>query len=257
LLATIALLSVLLVRTWRKRGSSSSVEVQIVKIVVSHLQSIAIVGAVQLRWPDVAATFLSVVDTASSFTTSGLAVECLFDGNYPLSPFLHTAVVFLLPLGLLVFAALLWASIGAAESRGMCSLQDETDTSGPTNAAGALSAPVSPRSGSPCVALWAERMFVSVIILAFLVHTPVSSAAFRLLTCRSVHPEDDSSASQLRLAMDLDVRCTDAASLAKMLVLAVPVIVLVRIDPESNSATQVHAHRFHALATAFHRRDLA
>jgi hypothetical protein len=70
---------------------------------------------------------------------------------------------------------------------------------------------------------------VSTIVIAFLVHTPLSSAAFRLLTCQNVAPADDPSNSQLRLVMNLDVRCTDPAQLGLMLALAVPTIVVVSV----------------------------
>ena len=54
-------------------------------------------------------------------------------------------------------------------------------------------------------ALWKDRLMVSGIVIAFLVLTPKSTAAFRLLMCRTVAPLDDPSNSQLRLAMNLDV----------------------------------------------------
>jgi hypothetical protein len=74
---------------------------------------------------------------------------------------------------------------------------------------------------------WRERMLVSAIVVTFLVYTPISTAAFRLLTCRPVAPADDPSAAQLRLAMDLRVVCSDPAQWSALLAMAVPILVLV------------------------------
>jgi hypothetical protein len=342
--AVFVALGALLLRSWIKRATSSSKEVQILKIVFSHLQMISIMSTVQLKWPGDARGFLNAVDTTSSFSTSGLAVECLL-GHAAKSPFLRTIVFSLMPLGLLAFAALFWTTIGllelrfgtfaacmrcdpkvppsasdaagaaaaadsdpaapslpdgkegkqstttttlatlpttpttptsamatasvapqqrpprrlpalrvATSSRSVASGAAETDevreavnpfwthktgaaagqledSGSSQNAESALAVPADhppPHSAPrPFMLNLRDRMFVSVIILAFLVHTPLSTAAFRLLTCREVAPEDDSSASELRLVMDLTVLCTDPQQL--MVGLSVPILLVVSL----------------------------
>jgi hypothetical protein len=72
-------------------------------------------------------------------------------------------------------------------------------------------------------------MFVSTIVIAFLVHTPLTSAALRLLTCRPVHAEDNDTVWQMRLVMDLDVDCSKPANLVRMLAMALPMILVVSL----------------------------
>jgi hypothetical protein len=308
-LGVFAALAALLSRAWLRRSESSSKEVQIIKILFSHLQMIAIVGGVQLRWPSEARGFLNAVDTTSSFSTSGLAVECLL-GSASSSPFLRTVVVVLMPVGLLAFAFAFWAVMGALEqrfSRVAACIGDESDaTSGPnaatrppllsrlssgpslvadeefatlnpslnpslspslrkpsdksadprstpgkhvTRSSSARTATDSPPSPSStvstvrptCCTLLRDRVFISFVIIAFLVHTPLSTAAFRLLTCRDIAPDDDPSSSQLRLVMDLNVLCTDPAQRAQMLGLALPVLVLVSLGIPVGAAIGLRA----------------
>ena len=224
-MAVLVVFSGILIRAWKSRSSSSSKEVQIVKIVVSHMQSVAIVGAVQLQWPGGAKEMFSVADAASSFTTSGLAIECLM-GRGAANPFARTVVVVLLPLALVVFAALFWLILGATETRNervRSLLQTQISTDSVNDAT------AKPTDEHGWQRTWRDRMLISLLVIGFLVHTPLSSSAFRLLTCRPVAPEDDASAKQLRLSIDLDVLCTDPSNLGAMLGIAIPVLVLVSL----------------------------
>jgi hypothetical protein len=70
--------------------------------------------------------------------------------------------------------------------------------------------------------VWRDRVTVSSIVIAFLVHTPLTNSAFRIVTCRPVSGE-------LRLVMDLNVLCTDPAQRSAMLGMALPMLLIVSL----------------------------
>jgi hypothetical protein len=208
------------------------------------MQMVAIVGAVQLQWPGGAREFFDFVDSASSFTTSGLATECLL-GDSSRSPYSRTGLIYSMPLWLFLFAGVLWLSVARAErssphlTRCLADVVDEDDRDrdlksprSPDDARG-----LGPR-GQPTDEFrrWRDRFTVSCIVIAFLVHTPLTNAAFRIVTCRPVSAADGASAAQLRLVMDLDVLCTDPAQRSAMLGMALPMILLVSLGIPAGAA---------------------
>jgi hypothetical protein len=257
-LAILFIFTVLLLRAWTSRAQASSKEVQITKIFFSHLQTVAIVGAVQLRWPTIARDFFSIVDAGSSFTTSGLAIECIL-GSTARSPFARTLAILAMPMALILFAAFMWFAVllvarlvpGVENVHGDAEDDDGSpDVGDPTPWIAAEKTDPTPRQTARqtvCQA-WLHRMLVSLIVIAFLVHTPLTKAAFRLLTCRSVAPVDDPSQSSLRLSMDLSYDCSDPATLSTMLAIAVPTIAVVSFGIPVGAAAMLYAIGPDALA---------
>lgn len=84
--------------------------------------------------------------------------------------------------------------------------------------------------GQPAITWWRRRAGPSLLVLSFLLHAIVSKAAMRLLACQPVGPDsfapDSSSDTQLRLVMDLNIRCDDPGWTAARLGVALPVLVL-------------------------------
>eukprot|EP00516_Mucochytrium_quahogii_P005053 CAMPEP_0203756892 /NCGR_PEP_ID=MMETSP0098-20131031/10087_1 /ASSEMBLY_ACC=CAM_ASM_000208 /TAXON_ID=96639 /ORGANISM=" , Strain NY0313808BC1" /LENGTH=1421 /DNA_ID=CAMNT_0050648941 /DNA_START=878 /DNA_END=5139 /DNA_ORIENTATION=- len=65
-------------RTIKARGAPRRREVMVLKIVLSHLQIIALTKKFPLNWPPAVASFFSVFDILSSAGNSALSTHCLF-----------------------------------------------------------------------------------------------------------------------------------------------------------------------------------
>lgn len=253
------LLGFFLYRAYSNAGQGASLEVMVMKEVLTHLQTVGIVASVPLQWPAAISTVFSIGTTTSSISQQGITVECVLDGSGK-DPFAQTTASLVFPLILLAFAALFWIAVLLLEelkARGgltacLCGgprisrAHTHRPTMLPSPAAHRPLVPTEPsstptpdpsgvpsRCASCCpswfarlFAQWVRRLEVSCVVLVFLVHPSVSTATLRLLSCQTVAPEGDPSASQQRLLIWPDVRCDDPDTLHRLLSFSLPPLIL-------------------------------
>jgi len=186
----------------------------LMKIVLTHLQTVGIVAGVQLEWPQAVGAYFAAANAGSGLSTESLALPCVFG---PLGAVARSGLVVAAAVCLAVYAMALWAVI-----------------------VGCRGAKARTTARSPCQAFgasWWSRAGPSLLVLGFVLHASVSEAVLELLACTRIAPtsaahaieSDQAVASTLwqsRLVAELDIRCDDNASTAVRLALAVPVLVL-------------------------------
>ena len=204
-MAIFAALSFLLLRATSQGGKKKSKTVQVLKVVATHLQTVALVAGVGVDWPGPVRHVNTVASASSTVTSEGLSLECILDkGGKDIFRVVRTGVTMLGgPLVLIVYTLVFWAVYVMKKQEG-----------------------------------WQEywrRVKISVLVLAFLLHAPMTKMAFQLVTCERVAHEDNdddsnsASSEQHRLSASLDVVCTDPSNLEKMLGLSLPVFLIVSI----------------------------
>ena len=77
-----------------------------------------------------------------------------------------------------------------------------------------------------------EQLLVSSVVLLFLLHTPITKAALRIMTCRRISPtyttSPTSPLSRLVLLMDMEQKC-EGEVIGKMLWMGLPVVIVFSI----------------------------
>jgi len=155
------------------------------KILLTHLQQIALMLSFQLRWPDPLLSMLSFSNTAAAAGTSLVSFNCIQQDSLPVSR-LRTLFVILLPLGILLLASATWGAVKLFT-----------------------------------VTSWAEvrtRSIISAVVVAYLFYTPVSQVTVQLLTCVDI-------SGQSRLQMDPDILCDSGENRGWQFGAAVPLLV--------------------------------
>jgi hypothetical protein len=247
----------------------------VIKVLLNHFQTISIVSAASIEWPITLRDFLAISEAGSSFSVQGLSLECIF-GDLGKDVFLTSSISLyvLLPAALgyaLVFWGVLFRSceaLGDCCRRGGASppvrrgaSSDDLLTAPPALSPAALSPAAPPaRGGDATRPTLATRMQTSLMVVCFLLHATVTTAALRLLTCRSVGPEPDiarpdrSSEAQLRMAVNLAFRCDDSPERRQALAMALPVIAVFSLGVPVAFGVFLYLHRAQAADDAFRLR---
>lgn len=111
------------------RASQNKVEIMVVKIAFSHLQTVALAASFELAWPDSIVRYFDFVDTASSVSPNIVSIDCLIpqsrgeDGQRTF--FLTSSAVLLAPFVLVLLISCFW--VGRYAFINMCTA-DATKT---------------------------------------------------------------------------------------------------------------------------------
>ena len=98
-------------RTLMTKEREGRTEVMIMKIGVSHLQTIALAASFDLQWPENVQNFFASIDTASSVSPNVVSVDCLVDRTSVIGErtfYVKTAMILLAPLFFIGGIALFW-----------------------------------------------------------------------------------------------------------------------------------------------------
>lgn len=109
--AFVAVLGLMIRQTIRSRGKESRAEIMTIKILFTHLQTIAIAGSFQLAWPAEVSSMLSGMETASSVSVNALSLDCLLGTSSTTSDsvfFTHSLLVLVTPIILVVGITSFW-----------------------------------------------------------------------------------------------------------------------------------------------------
>jgi len=108
----LAIVGFVIRRTLMTKEREGRVEVMVMKIGISHLQTVALASTFDLQWPQSAMRLYDTLDTASSVSPNVVSLDCLVDrqsstiGNRTF--YLKTAVVLLAPIMFIAAIALFW-----------------------------------------------------------------------------------------------------------------------------------------------------
>ena len=111
------------------KSSQNKVEIMVVKIAFSHLQTVALAASFELAWPDSIVRYFDFVDTASSVSPNIVSIDCLIpqsggeDGQRTF--FLTSSAVLLAPFVLVLLISCFW--VGRYAFINMCTA-DATKT---------------------------------------------------------------------------------------------------------------------------------
>lgn len=205
----------------------------LIKVVLSHLQAISVIGGVHLDWPPAANGCFAVADALSGFAFSSRAMAC----SVGPSGAIQRAQNALWGVGALALLAILLRAafvgcrspVSVSQAKARCR---------------ALQVP----------ARWFHWAGPPVLVALLVMHASVSVASLRLLSCTRVGPESALAVrgadqaeledyGQLRLLEDAQVRCDDPSSFAARIGLAVPVIVFCSVGLPVGAALATWALR--------------
>jgi hypothetical protein len=301
----------------RKADAGSGIVV--LKILVNHAQTIAIVSSANVRFPVSLRSFFAATNSGSSVSLQGLSLECVM-GPAGKDPFVTSAIsLYVLLPATLLYALLVWAihdRVAAAlfACHGACCRQSRREEGldpnssqspgGGTTASEQITPGSSPTHSGESDAIWTNparssresraprsseavrrameealgsveegmgwsarfwrRMQTSAMVVCFMLHAMVTTAAFKLVTCRNVGPAASSvadtssgvggseSSGRSRMALFLDYGCDDLRYRVPALAMAVPVLVVFSLGMPLVVGAGLHRYRGVALTPGFY-----
>jgi len=106
-----AIVAFVIRRTLMTKEREGRIEVMIMKIGVSHFQTVALAATFDLQWPSNVLSFFDTMDTASSVSPNVVSVDCLVDRDSSVGErtfYLKTGMVLLAPLFFVGGISLFW-----------------------------------------------------------------------------------------------------------------------------------------------------
>jgi len=107
----LAIVGFVIHRTLKTKEREGRIEVMIMKIGVSHLQTVALAATFDLQWPVVVLNLFESMDTASSVSPNVVSVDCLVDRNSEVGArtfYLKSAMILLAPLLFIAAICAFW-----------------------------------------------------------------------------------------------------------------------------------------------------
>lgn len=178
------------------------------KILLNHMQQVAIMIGFRFTWPGPVEQFLIIFDFITSASDSLISTDCIRRASDPPAARMRTLVNFVSPFGVVVLLTLVWLLGFRCRSHLPPRPPRDTQLSLP------LPEPVTPAprrlccrhilptlmrralaSFSSAVRRLALKsvLAVTVSVVAFSIHTPTTKAALRLFTCRELGTDEPKS----------------------------------------------------------------
>jgi hypothetical protein len=194
----VLLLAFLVRAALRSRGEPSRLEVIMLKVLMSHLQTVALAAEFDLRWPSWLAGLFAVSDASSSLSDAVLSLDCVLpaaQAGSGAAVFSGAALTLCAPFLCAAAAALFWFT-----PRGACTWFATAPPASASPVAGGAQKTAAELANPKFVAF-----SVTLIVILSTMHASLSKAALRLLTCRPL-------AGRHWLAADMSVECWVADS---------------------------------------------
>ena len=155
------------------------------KIFMNYLQMVVVAASLNINWPDFVSLFLNGQDTAGSVAEQFFSFDCIVQEITAKSVY-YTKIQAqaLIPAGLLVLAACVWAAIS------ICSK----------------------------VSNILHKVVASLVMILFILHPSLTKSMFSLYSCKELRP------GELWLVADFDLRCWSSDHVKNILMVSVPSI---------------------------------
>jgi len=175
LLAVVAVIAALTVSTIRSKGAPTTLYVALMKLLVNHLQQLAVAAAFPFKWPQELQSMFSVFEATSSVGEALIRADCLEVDA--VSPFRGSQIVILLvPLALAVCIVLAWCVLKPGRCCALPERESEASQGGSRAAAvaRARSGTVQSRVNNP---MRASMVAAQPLLPLLLLHRSCSSAS--------------------------------------------------------------------------------